>query len=89
MFNIKGTIQKIFDTNRISETAYYREFYLKYSENGHSSVIRFNLSGISCALLDNVEEGAAVQVSFSIDGNPKEGRPLINNNNVSNLILID
>ena len=85
MFITKGIIDQIFDTNH--DTG-FREFWLEYEVKRKSEFIRLSLKDIGCQLLDNVSTGARVEVEFYISGNKREGKALINNNNVTKFKLI-
>ena len=88
MFEIIGTIIRIFPTLEISPEKHYRTFWLRTDEF-EPQIIRFQLSGAACNLLDDFKFNDRAKVNFSISGKPrdKNGKlELYNNNNVKGLM---
>lgn len=78
MFNIKGTLKKIYPTQQVSDKFKKREFVLTEDSNPqYPQYISFQLVQDKCDLLDTFREGQSIEVSFSLRGrewnNPKTG----------------
>ena len=74
---MKGTIEKIFDTNQVSTSFKKREFVLKYADNPqYPEIIKMEFSQDKCNALDDFKVGDYVEVKFNIRGrmwtNPKK-----------------
>lgn len=87
MYEIIGTIIRIFSTIEISPEKHYRTFWLR-TDDFEPQVIRFQLSGAACELLDDYKFNDRAQVEFVISGKPRENNGklvLYNNFNVEGL----
>lgn len=76
-FELKGTLIVKNDTQEISERFRKREFVIEKKEtspNGFEFVdtIKFQLTQDRCSLIDNINVGQDVNVSFNIRGNKWE-----------------
>ena len=80
-FTVQGTLVKIFPTNEVSIDKHYRQFWLEvFDSNGQH--IRFQLQGLSCAILDQFNLEDQAEVKFAISGIPriKDGEEVLFNN---------
>ena len=73
-FDIVGNLDKIFDTQVISDKFKKREFVLEIKDGNFTQFIKFQLTQNRCELLNDFSTGQSVQVSFSITGRPYENK---------------
>ena len=73
-FDIVGNLDKIFDTQVISDKFKKREFVLEIKDGNYTQFIKFQLTQNRCELLNDFSTGQSVQVSFSITGRPYENK---------------
>ncbi len=67
-FEISGKLYKKFDTNKISETFKKREFVLEVQDGSYPQLIKFQLLKDRVSLIDSVNEGDELKLSFNISG---------------------
>jgi hypothetical protein len=71
-FEIKGKLIEKFDATQVTDRFRKREFVLETRENAGTSefveTIKFQLTQDRCDLIDNMEAGDDVKVSFNIRG---------------------
>ena len=71
-FEITGKLIEKFDTSQITERFRKREFVIEKRETSGLSefieTIKFQLTQDRCELIDNVETGEDIKVSFNIKG---------------------
>lgn len=66
---VKGKIEKLFATQKISETFKKREFVLEYVENPkYPEYLKLEFIQDKCDLLDSFSEGQEVNVSINLKG---------------------
>jgi len=73
-FDIVGNLNKIFDTQVISDKFKKREFVLEIKDGNYTQFIKFQLTQNRCELLNDFSQDQSVQVSFSITGRPYENK---------------
>jgi len=73
-FDIVGNLDKIFDTQVISDKFKKREFVLEIKDGNYTQFIKFQLTQNRCELLNDFSIGQSVQVSFSLSGRPFENK---------------
>lgn len=67
--NIKGKLVEIGETQQLTETFQKREFVIEFSENPeYPEFIKFELIKDKCALLDKLNNGDEIDVSFNLKG---------------------
>ena len=66
----KGVLHKKYDTEQKTEKFTSREFVLKVegSKPEYPEYIKFQMIQDRCELIDNIDEGAEVEVSFDLKG---------------------
>ena len=66
---IEGKLYAKFDTQQITDTFRKREFVVEYVDNPlYPQYIKFELMQDRCALIDSVELGDRVEVTFNLRG---------------------
>lgn len=77
MFNIKGTIKVIKDTEKISEKFQKREFVLETKSGQYDQTVLFQLTQDGVSLIDQYKVGDEVTAHFDLRGrewtSPKDG----------------
>lgn len=77
MFNIKGTVKVIKDTEKISEKFQKREFVLETKSGQYDQTIMFQLTQDSVDLIDQYKVGDQITAHFDLRGrewkSPKDG----------------
>ncbi len=68
MFKLKGSLKVKFDTQVVSEKFSKREFVVTDSSSMYPQDILFQLTQDKCSLLDSLNEGEEVEVSFNTRG---------------------
>lgn len=69
MMELKGTLHKKFDVQRITDTFSKREFVLRTADNpSYPQYVKLELWKDKSILLDNAEEGDELMVRFDIKG---------------------
>lgn len=67
--NIEGKLIEKSETQNVTDTFKKREFVLEFAENPqYPEFIKFELIQNNCALLDNHQVGATLDVSFNLKG---------------------
>ena len=72
-YEITGTLEKIGDTTRLSETFTKREFVVQTQRTGkdgteYVNYVKFQLFNNNCDLMNSLSEGNYVTVYFNIGG---------------------
>jgi len=71
-FELEGKLEKVFDTEQVSEKFSKREFVVKTANQVGDSVyedfIKFQATQDRCDMLDKYKEGSDVKVSFNLRG---------------------
>ena len=67
-FEITGRLYKKFDVNQISETFKKREMVLEVQDGSYPQYIKFQLLQDRVSLIDNINEGDEIKLSFNISG---------------------
>ena len=70
-YKIQCTVDTVFNTEKITETFQKRILWAKTNEQ-YQNEVEFQFVNTNCSLLDNVEAGDNVEVSFSIGGRKNE-----------------
>jgi hypothetical protein len=68
MFKLQGTIKLIKDTQQVSGTFSKREFVVSESTSMYPQDILFEATQDKCSMLDGLNQGDNVEVSFNIRG---------------------
>ncbi|QQL49617.1 DUF3127 domain-containing protein [Mucilaginibacter ginkgonis] len=69
--DIKGKVHEVSPTQQVTETLKKRELILEYIENPqYPEYLKFEAIQDRCNLLDNVQVGDNVDVSFNLKGRP-------------------
>ncbi|MFT5777500.1 MAG: hypothetical protein ACI837_000435 [Crocinitomicaceae bacterium] len=68
MFKLTGTVKLINDTVQISEKFAKREFVINDASSMYPQDIMFQSVQDKCAMLDGINEGETVEVSFNLRG---------------------
>ena len=79
MFELKGHIKVIFDTQKISEKFQKREFVINDTSGPYPQDILFQLTQDRVGLVDDYNKGDQVNVAFNIRGREwtnKEGKTM-------------
>lgn len=64
-----GTIHAIFETKQVSDKFTKREFVVSIADNPkYPQLVQFQLTGDRVSQLDDLREGDAVQIEFSLRG---------------------
>ncbi|TAF45652.1 MAG: DUF3127 domain-containing protein [Sphingobacteriales bacterium] len=68
---IKGKIHEVSDIINVTESFRKRELVIEYAENPqYPEFVKFEAIQDKCVLLDNLQLGAEVEVSFNLKGRP-------------------
>ena len=67
-FKIKGVVEKIFDTEHVSEKFKKRMFVLNDQADKYPQTISFQTVQDKVSMLDSIMEGQEVEVSFNLRG---------------------
>src|ERR1700712_4850540 len=68
---IKGKVHEVSPTQQVTETLKKRELILEYIENPqYPEYIKFEAIQDRCVLLDSIQVGDNVEVSFNLKGRP-------------------
>ena len=73
-FEVKGKLDKIFDTINVNDSFKKREFVLEIPDGNFTQFIKFQLTQDKCDLVDDFQEGQDVQLTFSLRGKPFQNR---------------
>ena len=73
-FEVKGKLDKIFETINVNDNFKKREFVLEIPDGNFTQFIKFQLTQDKCELVDDFQEGQEVQLTFSLRGKPFENR---------------
>lgn len=77
MFNIKGKIKVIKDTQKISETFRKREFVLETKSGQYDQTVAFQLAQDNVDMIDQYKAGDEITAHFDLRGrewkSPKDG----------------
>jgi hypothetical protein len=68
MFKLQGTIKLIKDTQQVSGTFSKREFVVTESSSMYPQDVLFEATQDKCSMLDGINQGENVEVSFNIRG---------------------
>lgn len=79
-FEVEGKIHRIFSTEQKSASFQAREFVLEVPDGNYPQLVKFQVVQDRCALLDNLNEGDRVKVSFDLRGREWNGKYLTNLN---------
>ena len=74
IYEAKGTLNKKFDIQHISDNFKKREFVLEITDNQYKEYVKFQLMQDRCDLIDNINEGAEVAIKFVLKGKPYESK---------------
>jgi len=74
IYEAKGTLNKKFDTQHISDNFKKREFVLDITDNQYTEYVKFQLMQDRCDLIDSINEGAEVAIKFVLKGKPYESK---------------
>src|SRR5690606_10646100 len=67
--NIKGKLEAIMPTNKVSDKFSKREFVVEYAENPqYPELIKLEFIQDKCDILDDYSEGDTVDVQFNLKG---------------------
>lgn len=69
----KGTLQIKYETQQVTEKFSKREFVLEIGEQ-YKEYPKFQLVNDKCSLLDNIEVGQEIKVSFNLKGKPFQSK---------------
>ena len=73
-FEVKGKLNKIFDTQVVNDKFQKREFVLEIEDGNFTQFIKFQLTQDKCELLDDFQINQEVNCNFSLRGRPFENR---------------
>ena len=76
-YNIKGTLEAIFEVQIFASGFQKREFLVKTNEQ-FSQIIKLELTKDKCAILDAFKQGQQVSVDFNLRGSEYNGKHYIN-----------
>jgi single-strand DNA-binding protein len=79
-YDLNGTVKLIMDQQTFKSGFTKREFIVTTEEERFPQDIKFECVKEKCALLDNLEPGQHVTVSFDLRGNEYNGRYFVNLN---------
>ena len=81
-YELQGKIIEIYPTNQVSDRFKKREFVVEKEENNAGNVfvdtIKFQTTQDRCSLLDQLQTGELVKVTFNVRGNKWEKNGQIN-----------
>lgn len=67
-FEVSGKLYKKFDTVQVSDRFQKREFVLEIQDGAYPQLIKFQMTQDRCNLLDPVNGGDMIKVSFNLKG---------------------
>jgi len=67
-FKTKGSIVVIEEVQQISATFQKREFVIEIMDNNYKEVVKFELQGDKCGIMNDYQVGMQVEVSFNLKG---------------------
>ncbi len=68
---IKGKVHEVSEIINVTESFKKRELVIEYAENPqYPEFVKFEAIQEKCVLLDNLQVGAEVEVSFNLKGRP-------------------
>ena len=76
-FETQGIIHEIFKEQQISDSFKKREFILEVEDGSYNQYVKFQTTQDRCSILDGINKGDTVVVSFNLQGKPfdnKEGK---------------
>lgn len=79
-FELEGTLKLIYDTQTFASGFAKREFVVETKDDRFPQSIKFECVKDKTAMLDNLELGDSVQVSFDIRGNEFKDKYYVNLN---------
>lgn len=68
MFKLTGTVKKVMDTVQVTEKFAKREFVINDSSSMYPQDIIFQAAQDKCSMLDGINQGEQVEVSFNLRG---------------------
>jgi len=77
-YEMTGTVKRVMDPQTFSSGFSKREFVVTTEGDRFPQDIKFECVKDKCALLDNVEAGQRVKVTFDLRGNEYNGRYYVN-----------
>ncbi|AZQ62266.1 MULTISPECIES: DUF3127 domain-containing protein [Flammeovirga] len=69
-FEVVGKIEKIMDTQQVSDRFKKRDFVLLIQDGSYPQYIKFQATQDRCTLLDSFNEGDDIAVTFDLKGRP-------------------
>ncbi|MBB3696074.1 DUF3127 domain-containing protein [Flammeovirga yaeyamensis] len=69
-FDVVGKIEKLFETQQVSDKFKKREFILLIQDGQYPQYIKFQATQDRCNLLDSFNEGDDIAVTFDLRGRP-------------------
>ncbi|NLR92050.1 MULTISPECIES: DUF3127 domain-containing protein [Flammeovirga] len=69
-FEVVGKVEKIMDTQQVSDRFKKREFVLLIQDGSYPQYIKFQATQDRCTLLDGFNEGDDIAVTFDLKGRP-------------------
>ncbi len=79
-YEAKGTLHKKYETEKKTETFQAREFVLKVEEGNYAQFVKFQLVQDRCAIIDDMNEGEELLVTFDLRGREWNGKYFTNLN---------
>lgn len=79
-FDIEGKLIKKYDTEQKTATFQSREFVIEIPDGSYSQYVKFQLVQDRCSLIDGIEEGSMIKVSFDLRGREWQGKFFTNLN---------
>ena len=79
-FEIVGTLHKVFDTEKKTDTFQAREFVIETMDGSYAQYLKFQLTQDRCELIDQYQEGEPVKVFFDLRGREWNGKYFTNLN---------
>lgn len=74
LFEISGTVHRVFETQTFSSGFTKREFVLEVEDGNYPQMVKFECIKDKTSMLDDVSESDKVQVTFNIRGNEHKER---------------
>lgn len=68
MYKLTGTVKKVMDTIQVTEKFAKREFVINDSSSMYPQDIIFQAAQDKCSMLDGINQGEQVEVSFNLRG---------------------
>ncbi|MGB1248406.1 MAG: DUF3127 domain-containing protein [Chitinophagales bacterium] len=78
-FEITGKLHKKFDTEKKTESFQARDFVIE-TEGKYPQFVKFQCTQDRCSMVDGVEEGQEIKVSFDLRGREWQGKYFTNLN---------